>query len=129
MNWVERRDAQDAGMPELWSLLCIQFEQVAESFGKTLYARNNRLIVAAKRIKNCVHVMRAISDGSQPEESIEVCLDEKGRRVFSRINGEERALLSFGSDNQGKTCLLDSQGNAIQLDDVSKFFLEAFLFQ
>jgi len=99
MNWVERRDVQDAGMPELWSLLCIQFEQVAESFGKTLYARNNRLIVAAKRIKNCVHVVRATTDGSQPEESIEVCLDEKGRRVFSRINGEERASLSFGSDN------------------------------
>jgi len=128
MNWVEKRDAQDAAMPELWNLVCVQIEQVAESFGKTLYARNNRLIATAKRIKNCIHLVRTSSDGSQPEESIDVCLDEKGRRVFSRIEGEERTSLAFGMDNQEKPCFLDSQGNALRLDDVSRFFLEAFLF-
>jgi hypothetical protein len=127
MNWVERRDRQDSGMPEFWNLFYIDIEETAKSFRQSSHARAEKLMSIVKRKNGCAHVILANSDSSKPERSIDICLDEERRRIFSRIEGEETASLSFGLDGD-KVCLLDMEGKPMTNDQASEFFLKSFFF-
>jgi hypothetical protein len=128
MNWVERRDREDSGISEFWNVFCIHNEQISESFGKSRFARDNALMAVASRNNNCLHIVRSKSNTNPPQRSIDLCLDEKRRRVFARIEGDEQSALVIGLDNDYNVCLLGPDGNVMTNDQTSKFFLEKFFF-
>ncbi len=128
MGWIDKRAIEDAGTPELWELLCIHIEQAVCSYGGTDFARQHNLIGAIKRIGNCIHVIRASASSNRRERSMDVCLDQDARRVFSRKGDREHKFLRIGVDPQDNVCLVGVDGKPVSNDEASRFFLEDFLF-
>lgn len=128
MNWSERRELVDAGIPEFWNLFCIGMEQVAESFGYSKLAREHHLIAVPKRISSCLHIVRSKANSTGVRHSIDVCLDKAGRRVFARVEDNERFSLKIGLDGDHNVCLVDEQDSPVTNDRASELFLETFLY-
>ena len=80
-----------------------------------------------ERINTCIHVVVAPITGS-PGRSIDVCLDNKERRVFSRNNGRELQSVKVDRGNDGGICFVDSTGKAVTNDRASEIFLREFFF-
>jgi hypothetical protein len=127
VNWSKRREVVDAGISEFWDLFCIGIEQVAESFGYSRFAREHHLIAVAKRVNSCLHVVRSKANSNAPQ-SIDVFLDKDRRRIFSRVDGEERLSFKIDLDGDRNLCLLDEQGSPLKDDKASALFLEKFLY-
>ena len=128
MNWSERLERVNAGIPEFWNLFCICIEQIAESFAHSQFARTDHLIAVPKRIKICVHIVRSKAGSTGLQHSIDLCLDKEGHRVFSRVEGEELLSLKIGLDRDQSVCVLDEQGSPITNDKASELFLRKFLY-
>jgi hypothetical protein len=125
-GWIARRETLEIAIPEAWNLLCIAIEQAAEQFGWTSYAKTNHLIALAERINSCIHVVVSPSAGGE-NRSIDICLDQKNRRVFGRDNGREVVSLSLGAAPGFKAGLLED-GKRITNDRASEIFLRPFFF-
>lgn len=127
MNWVERRDANYVGIPELWDRLCIRMEQAADSYQTTTFARERSGSATPDRVRNCLHITKGRF--GQPDGSLDICLDTATRRVFSRIPGEqEQRSLPILEGPDGRPFFQSSEGAPMGLDEVSRYFLESFLF-
>jgi hypothetical protein len=127
MNWLERRALMERGIPEFWNVFCIEIEQTLAAFRKE-YGQQRGAHAFPKRMGNCIHLIYAAFSSTQAERAIDICLDLAGRRVFSRIEGEEQASLGFHADPEGKPVLVDADGAPVTNDQASEFFLKTFLF-
>ena len=127
MNWVERRALLEGGIPEFWNVLCIDLEQALAAFGQE-FGQKRKAVAIPKRKGDCIHIMYVPFGAPQPERAIDICLDRAQRRVFSRLDGEERTSRRFESDPEGKPVLVDDEGSPITNDQASELFLRAFLF-
>jgi hypothetical protein len=128
MSWIEEREQLESEIPEAWNLLRIALEQAAEAFGITEFARAGKVFATAKLINTCVHVVVAAT-GMSSGRAIDICLDKKGRRVFSRDNGQELESISFCRGDDGNICLVDSAGVGVTTDRACEIFLRPFFFE
>lgn len=128
LNWVERRGRLEANIPEAWNLICIAIEQAAESFGATGYARERKLVSVATRIGSCMHVVKTQLTDCASTAAIDICLDRKGRRIFSKQDAREISRLVFRGDANGAARVADGQGIVLSEDEVAEVFLNYFLF-
>ena len=95
---------------------------------RLMLAREGYCLVA-QRIKDCVHVSVASVMGGAPERTLDICLDPRRRRVFSRHESDEKDSLSFASGSQNKAALTNKDGEPLTEDQVSEFFMECFCCQ
>jgi hypothetical protein len=126
-NWVDRRARLESAIPEFWNLFCIEMEGAVSSFEKR-YGKEPPTKIAGKRIANCFHLVATTWNTESHERSMDVCLDLKRRKLFSRTDGVELAFLRFGLDAAGVLSLFRSDNSPATKDEASQFFLEGFFF-
>jgi hypothetical protein len=127
MDWVERRFAFENNLKIAWENLLTEIECAMKSFDRH-YAHPEIAEIHTDRKGWCITI-RHTPNKTGTSRSIQICLDEKGKRVFSRVDGaEERDVIYFGFDAAGAALLVDKDSVVLANDRASQLLLEPFLF-
>lgn len=127
MDWVERRFVFQQTLKSAWLDLQTEIETAVRSFDERYTNPHQSEIQISDRTPWCITIQYApIATGIR--RSIQICLDDKGKRVFSRIDGAETDVLYLGFDTAGNAHVVDRESAVIGNDRASQILLEPFLF-
>jgi hypothetical protein len=129
MDWVERRFVFENNLKATWLALQTEIGTAINTFDNRYTSPQRAEINKTPNSPTawCITITYTpVASGIS--RSIQICLDLKGKRVYSSIEGTETDVLYLGFDVDGNAFLVDKDSAIMENDRASQILLEPFLF-